>query len=84
MRTLAGAGIADARSMFNFQKAHAPLVRPVTIEDIGSAALYLLSDLSNCVTGEIHYVDSGYNIIFMPRPDRLKDEATAPDEAENS
>jgi enoyl-[acyl-carrier protein] reductase I len=86
VRTLAGAGIADARSMFNYQKAHAPLPRPVTIEDIGNAALYLLSDLSNCVTGEIHYVDSGYNIISMPRPDRLKPEdATVTDEAaENS
>jgi enoyl-[acyl-carrier protein] reductase I len=76
VRTLAGAGITDARLMFNFQKANAPLRRPITIKEIGGAALYLLSDLSNCVTGEIHYVDSGYNIISMPRPDRLKaDEA---------
>jgi enoyl-[acyl-carrier protein] reductase I len=84
VRTLAGAGIADARSMFNFQKAHSPLGRSVTIEEIGGAALYLLSDLSSCVTGEIHYVDSGYNIISMPRPERLKaEEAMAPDETEN-
>ncbi|HKH80940.1 MAG TPA: enoyl-ACP reductase FabI [Methylovirgula sp.] len=82
VRTLAGAGIADARCMFNFQKAHSPLRRPVTIEDIGGAALYLLSDLSKCVTGEIHYVDSGYNIISMPRPERVKaDEPTLPGEA---
>ncbi|MBM6593898.1 enoyl-ACP reductase FabI [Microvirga sp. BT291] len=72
VRTLAGAGIADARHMFNYQKNHAPLRRTVTIEDVGGSALYLLSDLSNGVTGEIHYVDSGYNIISMPRPDVLK------------
>ncbi|WP_343232662.1 enoyl-ACP reductase FabI [Microvirga antarctica] len=72
VRTLAGAGIADARLMFTYQKAHAPLRRTVTIEDVGGSALYLLSDLSNGVTGEIHYVDSGYNTISMPRPDILK------------
>jgi enoyl-[acyl-carrier protein] reductase I len=72
MRTLAGAGISDARLMFTYQKAHAPLRRTVTIEEIGGAALYLLSDLSSGVTGEIHYVDSGYNTISMPRPDVLK------------
>jgi enoyl-[acyl-carrier protein] reductase I len=72
VRTLAGAGIADARLMFNFQKAHAPLHRTVTIDEIGGSALYLLSELSGGVTGEIHYVDCGYNIISMPRPDVLK------------
>jgi len=71
MRTLAGAGIADARAMFNFQKAHAPLRRTVTLDEVGGAALYLLSDLSTGVTGEIHYVDSGYNTISTPRPDRM-------------
>lgn len=71
MRTLAGAGITDARAMFNYQKAHAPLRRTVTLDEIGGAATYLLSDLSTGVTGEIHYVDSGYNIISTPRPDRL-------------
>jgi len=73
IRTLAGAGITDARFMFNFQKAHAPLRRTVTIEDVGGSALYLLSDLSAGVTGEIHYVDAGYNIISMPQPGSLKD-----------
>jgi enoyl-[acyl-carrier protein] reductase I len=72
VRTLAGAGIADARAMFNYEKLHAPLRRAITIEDVGGAALYLLSDLSGCVTGEIHYVDAGYSIIAMPRPERLK------------
>ena len=72
VRTLAGAGIADARFMYSFQKANAPLRRTVSTEEIGGSALYLLSSLSGGVTGEIHYVDSGYNIISMPRPDVLK------------
>jgi enoyl-[acyl-carrier protein] reductase I len=72
VRTLAGAGIADARLMFTYQKAHSPLRQNITIEDVGGSALYLLSDLSGGVTGEIHYVDSGYNIISMPRPEVLK------------
>lgn len=72
VRTLAGAGIADARLMFNYQKENAPLRRTVEIDEIGGAALYLLSDLSSGVTGEIHYVDSGYNIVSMPRLEELK------------
>src|SRR5256885_4703809 len=72
VRTLAGAGIADARLMFDFQQRHAPLRRSVSIEEIGGAALYLLSDLSTGVTGDIHFVDSGYNIVSMPHPDALK------------
>jgi enoyl-[acyl-carrier protein] reductase I len=71
MRTLAGAGVGDARAMFNFQQAHAPLRRTITLDEVGGAATYLLSDLSGGVTGEIHYVDSGYNIISMPRPEEL-------------
>ena len=67
IRTLAGAGIADARAMYAFQQKHAPLRASVTIEDVGGAALYLLSDLSKGVTGEVHFVDAGYNIIAMPR-----------------
>jgi enoyl-[acyl-carrier protein] reductase I len=72
IRTLAGAGIADARFMFNFQRAHSPLRRAVTIENVGGAALYLLSGLSDGVTGEVHFVDAGYNTISMPRPDDIK------------
>ena len=72
IRTLAGAGIADARFMFNFQRHHSPLRRTVTIEDVGGAALYLLSDLAAGVTGETHFVDAGYNIVSMPRPDDIK------------
>jgi enoyl-[acyl-carrier protein] reductase I len=75
VRTLAGAGIADARFMFNFEREHSPLRRTVTIEDVGGAALYLLSPLSSGVTGEIHFVDAGYNIISMPHPDDVKSSA---------
>ncbi|MEA2934983.1 MAG: enoyl-[acyl-carrier protein] reductase [Variibacter sp.] len=79
VRTLAGAGIADARLMFNYQKRHSPLRRTATIDEVGGAALYLLSDLSTAVTGEVHFVDSGYNIISMPHPSALEvvDEAEA-------
>ena len=77
IRTLAGAGISDARFMFAFQQRHSPLHRGVTLDELGGAALYLLSDLSTGVTGEIHFVDSGYNVIAMPRPEELKDDATA-------
>ena len=75
VRTLAGAGINDARYMFAFQQRHSPLGRGVTLEDLGGAGLYLLSELSGGVTGEIHFVDSGYNVIAMPQPDALRSEA---------
>jgi enoyl-[acyl-carrier protein] reductase I len=71
MRTLAGAGIGDARAMFAFQEKHAPLRRTVALEEVGGAGLYLLSSMSGGVTGEIHYVDAGYNIISMPRTEDL-------------
>jgi enoyl-[acyl-carrier protein] reductase I len=79
IRTLAGAGISDARLMFAFQQRHSPLHRGVTLEELGGAGVYLLSDLSTGVTGEIHFVDSGYNIIAMPHPDGLKSESAATD-----
>jgi enoyl-[acyl-carrier protein] reductase I len=72
VRTLAGSGVADARLMFNYQRRHAPLGRGVSIEEIGNTALYLLSDLGTAVTGEIHFVDAGYNIVSMPRLHELK------------
>jgi enoyl-[acyl-carrier protein] reductase I len=72
IRTLAGAGIGDARAMFAFQQRHSPLHRGVTLDELGGAALYLLSDLSTGVTGEIHFVDCGYNVIAMPHPDALR------------
>jgi enoyl-[acyl-carrier protein] reductase I len=72
VRTLAGAGIADARAMFSYQSRNSPLRRTVTIEDVGGSALYLLSDLARGVTGEVHFVDSGYHITSMPVLDELK------------
>ncbi|MGH6673953.1 MAG: enoyl-ACP reductase FabI [Xanthobacteraceae bacterium] len=82
IRTLAGAGIGDARSMFAFQQRHSPLHRGITLDELGGAAVYLLSDLSTGVTGEIHFVDSGYNVIAMPHPDALRADAKqAADEA---
>ena len=71
VRTLAGAGVADARAMFNYQKRNAPLRRTVDIMEVGGSALYLLSDLSSGVTGEVHFVDSGYSTISMPRLEEL-------------
>lgn len=84
VRTLAGSGISDARVMFNHQRENAPLRRAVTIEDVGGAALYLLSDLAGAVTGEIHYVDCGYNVVAMPRLGSLKsqDDKAQPEAAE--
>jgi enoyl-[acyl-carrier protein] reductase I len=78
IRTLAGAGIGDARAMFAFQQKHSPLGRGVTLDELGGAGLYLLSDLSTGVTGEIHFVDSGYNVIAMPHPDTFKGESSEP------
>ena len=80
IRTLAGAGIGDARMMFAFQQRHSPLRRGVTLDELGGAALYLLSDLSTGVTGEIHFVDCGYNVIAMPHPDALRADQAKPAE----
>src|SRR5690242_13622617 len=81
IRTLAGAGINDARFMFAYQQQHSPLRRGVTLDELGGAGLYLLSDLSTGVTGEVHFVDSGYNIIAMPQPDDLRAENDASKDA---
>lgn len=72
VRTLAGAGISDARAIYSWNQKNSPLRRTATVEDIGGSALYLLSDLSRGVTGEIHYVDAGYNITSLPTLDRLR------------
>jgi enoyl-[acyl-carrier protein] reductase I len=72
MRTLAGAGVSDARAIFNYQRDHAPLRRTPTLDEIGGAALYLLSPMSGAVTGEIHFVDCGYNTVAMPTLEALK------------
>ena len=71
VRTLAGAGIGDARQIFSYQQRVSPLKRATDIEQVGQSALYLLSDMSSGVTGEIHYVDSGYNIMSMPSMEEL-------------
>ncbi|MFV0369266.1 MAG: SDR family oxidoreductase [Hyphomicrobiaceae bacterium] len=73
MRTLSGAGVSDARVIFNFQKEHAPLHRTPTLDEVGGSALYLLSPLSGAVTGEVHFVDCGYNTVAMPNLDSLKE-----------
>ncbi|MBL8578036.1 MAG: enoyl-ACP reductase FabI [Mesorhizobium sp.] len=72
IRTLAGAGIADSRQMYSYQQRNSPLRRNVSIDEVGGSALYLLSDMSSGVTGEIHYVDSGYHIVSMPVLDELR------------
>ena len=72
MRTLSGAGVSDARVIFNFQKEHSPLKRTPTLDEVGGSALYLLSDLSGAVTGEVHFVDCGYNTVSMPTLEALK------------
>jgi enoyl-[acyl-carrier protein] reductase I len=82
VRTLAGAGVSDARLMFGYQKRNAPLRRTVTIEEIGNTAVYLLSDLASAVTGEIHFVDAGYNVIAMPPIDEMKAADTAEPDSE--
>ncbi len=66
MQTLAGSAISGARHIYRWSEENAPLKRSVQLKDVGGAALYLLSDLSNGVTGEIHHVDCGYNIVGIP------------------
>lgn len=65
IRTLAAAGIGDFKQILNWNEINAPLKKNVTIEEVGNSAMYLLSDLASSVTGEVHYVDSGYNIMGM-------------------
>ncbi len=72
MRTLSGAGVSDARVIFNYQKENAPLRRTPTLDEVGGSALYLLSPMSGAVTGEVHFVDCGYNTVSMPTLDALK------------
>ena len=74
----------DARFMFAYQQRHSPLRRGVTLEELGGAGLYLLSDLSTGVTGEVHFVDCGYNVIAMPQPDALRSENVENGEAKDA
>ena len=69
IQTLAARGIGDFNYILKWNEYNSPLKRNVTIEDVGGAGLYLLSDLSSGVTGEIHYVDAGYNVIGMKAED---------------
>ena len=72
MRTLAGAVIGGARKTFKYNTTTAPLRRAVELEELGGAGLYLLSDLSSAVTGEVHYVDCGFNALGMPAHESLE------------
>ena len=67
MRTLAGAAISNAREVFKYTNDNSSLKRNVDLEELGNSALYLVSDLSSAITGEIHYVDCGFNIVGMPK-----------------
>ncbi len=69
IKTLAASGIGDFRYILKWNEYNSPLRRNVSIEDVGGAALYLLSDLSNGVTGEVHHVDSGYHVVGMKAVD---------------
>ena len=72
MRTLAGSAVGDARMVYNWNKSISPLKRSVELNHVGGAALYLLSGLSGGVTGEVHFVDAGFNVIGMPPTTDLK------------
>ena len=69
IKTLAASGIGDFRYILKWNELNAPLKRTVAIEEVGDAALYLLSDLSRAVTGEVHHVDSGYHVVGMKAVD---------------
>ncbi len=76
IRTLAAAGIGDFKQILNWNERNAPLKKNVTIEEVGNSAMYLLSDLSSGVTGEVHYVDAGYNIMGMAAVERTAEGKT--------
>ena len=71
IKTLAASAIGDAKFLYKWNEDHSFLKRNVDIYDVGNSALYLLSDLANGVTGEIHYVDAGYNKVGMPDPKNI-------------
>ena len=71
IKTLAASAIGDAKFLYKWNEDHSLLKRNVDINDVGGSALYLLSDLSTAVTGEIHYVDAGYNKVGMPNPKNM-------------
>jgi len=71
IKTLAASAIGDAKFLYKWNEDHSLLKRNVDITDVGGSALYLLSDLASAVTGEIHYVDAGYNKVGMPDPTNI-------------
>ena len=71
IKSLAASAIGDAKFLYKWNEDHSLLKRNVDINDIGGSALYLLSDLAAAVTGEIHYVDAGYNKVGMPNPKNI-------------
>jgi|TARA_B100000446_G_scaffold31469_1_gene26793 enoyl-[acyl-carrier protein] reductase I len=71
IKTLAASAIGDAKFLYKWNEDHSLLKRNVDTQDIGNSALYLLSDLAGAVTGEIHYVDAGYNKVGMPNPKNI-------------
>ena len=71
IKTLAASAIGDAKFLYKWNEDHSFLKRNVDIHDVGNSALYLLSELANGVTGEIHYVDAGYNKVGMPDPKNI-------------
>ena len=71
IKTLAASAIGDAKFLYKWSSDHSFLKRNVDIDDVGKSALYLLSDLAAGVTGEIHYVDAGYNKVGMPDPKNI-------------
>jgi len=76
IRTLAAAGIGDFKQILNWNEVNAPLKKNVTIDQVGNSSMYLLSDLASGVTGEVHYVDSGYNVMGMAAADTNEDGKT--------
>jgi|TARA_B100001079_G_scaffold127916_1_gene109719 enoyl-[acyl-carrier protein] reductase I len=71
IKTLAASAIGDAKFLYKWNENHSPLKKNVDINDVGGSALYLLSDLASGVSGEIHYVDAGYNKVGMPNPKNI-------------
>jgi enoyl-[acyl-carrier protein] reductase I len=73
IKTLAASGIGDFRYILRWNQLNAPLKRNVTIEDVGGAAVFLLSELGAGVTGEVHHVDAGYHVVGMMATDSAKE-----------
>jgi enoyl-[acyl-carrier protein] reductase I len=73
MKTLAASGIGDFRYILKWNELNAPMHRNVTLDDVGRSGLYLISDLSSGVTGEVHHVDCGYHVVGMMAPESAQD-----------